>query len=191
VALKLASKNATAIKLAGLAQAAADDALTLPVPFIAQDPHKNLCWAACCAMVNTALVRSGGGGDYPTTVCDVATTVFERDCCGPSDACDVRWNVLHAYQQCGVDCQPIVWAAFDWDAIVHEIGVGRRPIEVYYRWGSQAHVALITGYWKSKDLLYVLDPLYQYGWTHYDNVLSAYGMGRWAGTYYGIGRTLD
>jgi hypothetical protein len=79
-----------------------------------------------------------------------------------------------------------------WTAIEDEIGKKQRPIEVFYLWpdGTYSHVALISGYKRSTQELYVLDPLYSQGWTLYKDVLKAYGSGDWTQTYYGIGYSL-
>ena len=169
------------------------DEFRLPVPFVSQKPYSELCWAACCTMVNQAIAQRYPGQfpDLPTTMCTVVSKIFGKSCC-PDPAqfgADAPEDIDVVYNKCGLPFT--AWPDhFPWDSIEHEIGVAKRPIEAYYRWQAGAHVALIVGYKRSSRWLYVLDPLYGEGWTQYDDVVQGYGLGNWTDTYYNVGYSL-
>jgi Papain-like cysteine protease AvrRpt2 len=199
--LKIPDADATTIPVdMDTSQIPAGDAVQLAIPYVqqvpgpGQKPYAELCWAACCAMVTQALNRCYPGkcSALPQTICQVASTTLEKPCCpNPDDAgCDVTADVNTVYEKCGLPCTQ--WSNyFEWDAVEQEIGIGRRPIEVYFLWTKGgSHVALISGYKSSTHELFVLDPLYGAGWTRYEDVLAAYGWGSWTQSYYGIGFSL-
>jgi Papain-like cysteine protease AvrRpt2 len=166
----------------------AQGGLLLPVPYISQNPAKNLCWAACCEMVLRANNRSD------KRICDLANLFASGTNCCPDatiPACDQDQSAEDAYKKCGVSFQGPYSYAFAWQGLVNEIQIGRRPVEVLYHWndGSGQHLALLTGLHPS-GYVFVNDPWKGWGWMAYQDVLDAYGLGKWIMTYQGIGNSL-
>lgn len=162
--------------------------LLLPVPFISQNPAKNLCWAACCEMVLRANNRTD------KRICDIAALFAGGANCCPDatvQACDQDQSAEDAYTKCGISFQGPYSYAFSWQGLVNEIQIAHRPVEVLYRWndGSGQHLALLTGLHPS-GYLFVNDPWKGWGWMTYQDVLDGYGLGEWIMTYQGIGNSL-
>ena len=148
----------------------------LSIPHIAQE-QTNWCWAAFCEMVfryyNISNVRQ----------CDMASWRFGASCCAApsSSVCNApswpdtvltHWGINHSYTGSSVS----------FGAIQFEIG-SSRPLGTYYAWtGGGAHVALVVGWYDNNDVL-VRDPWYTYGRITYSDLVAAYGLGSWAGTY--------
>jgi len=152
----------------------------LPVRFARQE-QSNWCWAACCQMVFAY---------YGTNVrqCEMASFNFGAACCQSpsSSACNQGSWPEKIYQHWGSRCSRSS-GAFSLATLQTEINNGR-PIEPYYAWSSNgAHVAVVIGYYDNGDLS-VSDPYYGPGRRSYNNVLTAYGMGRWSMTFHDLRR---
>ena len=163
-------------------------ARTLNVPQIAQE-QKNWCWAACTDMVLHYY-------DNPDArQCEFANWLFNQtQCCvDPANpACDrgcsrhevqavyANWNILSTFIERTVPFA-VLQAEIDAD----------RPVEVAFYWnGGGAHVAIVRGWGTNETgpFVRVNDPAYGSGGVYYDDLLTAYGLGRWTLTWTGIQR---
>ncbi len=154
--------------------------IELPINFIGQGEARNLCWAACGAMI----FEASGHGE--ATVCQVTSAVFGYDCCNTS-ICDVPYwpqamydHFQFTYEMAG---GPLTAQALNaW------IGAGW-PIQVYYQWRDSAgedagsHTALIVGLYSNGDLL-VFDPEWGIARKTWNDIYNAYNMGYWRETWY-------
>ena len=151
----------------------------LNVPYKHQE-QTNWCWAACCEMVfhyyNVLNVRQ----------CDMASYQFGANCCAApsSSVCNQGNWPENIYNHWGFTNSKSN-NALSLSSVHYEID-NNRPVEPYYAWtGGGAHVAIIRGYYDNGDLE-VSDPWYGTSRHSYSNVVSAYGLGRWAATYYNL-----
>jgi hypothetical protein len=170
-------------------------ATTLPVPFISQAPYTNLCWAACCAMIDSALKLRYPEqfGNIPTRIEDVAGAVLSSDRC-PSE------NGSGIDRTCWPDCasQVLGYPCQDWphpvsaDYLAGELREGRRPVGVYIEWNDgDAHVLLVVGVDPTGTLFLINDPKspspHAVPWSA---LSSGNGAGRWVDTYLNWGYSL-
>lgn len=151
-------------------------AAALNIPRIAQE-QTNWCWAAFSEMVFRF------HGITNVRQCDMASWRFGASCCAapstsvcnaPSwpDTVLANWGINHSY----------AGSSANLGSIQFEIG-GNRPVGVYYTWlGGGAHVALVTGWYDNNDVE-IADPWYTHGRITYGDLMAAYGLGSWAGTY--------
>jgi hypothetical protein len=168
---------------------------TLPVPFIPQSNYVNLCWAACCAMIDSALkVRYPDHfGNIPTRIEDVAGVVLGSNKCPSEKGAGID-------RTCWPDCASNVlgYPCRDWpravsaDYLAGEIRQARRPVGVYIEWNDgDAHVLLVVGVDPSGNLFLIHDPkspsphAVQWG-----ALYSGNGAGRWTNTYLNWGYSL-
>ena len=110
---------------------------------------------------------------------DVCATT---DCCAsPSQApCNqTRWP-QDVYAQLNLRCT-LSEHGFTADEVRAEIDQGR-PVQVYFDFGTSAHVALIRGYYDG-DWFEINDPQNGNGRRTYLDIQTAYGYGTWAKTY--------
>jgi hypothetical protein len=153
-------------------------AVTLPVPYVSQEPYDNLCWAACCSMVFQKF------GLSTVALCSLATEAFGRDCCSsPDPSCDnTHWpddifeSRSFSHQRGG----PLTLAN-----ILYEINAGR-PVCAVFEWqGGGGHMIAICGYYPNGDVL-IKDPMYGEGRVSLDFVAAAYNRGEWSDSYYNL-----
>jgi Papain-like cysteine protease AvrRpt2 len=165
----------------------AQGGLLLPVPYISQNPAKNLCWAACCEMV----LRANNITDK--RICDIAGLLAGYNCCPDpmSAGGDQAQSAEDAFHHCAFPFQGPLYYAFEWQGLVNEIQIAHRPVEILYHWNDGIqHLALLIGI-HSTGYLFVNDPWKGWGWVKYEDVLNAYGLGKWLYTYQAIGGSLD
>ena len=120
--------------------------------------------------------------------CDMTNWRFGAACCAApsSSVCNAtswpdtvltNWGIHFSYGP----------SAVGFSSIQFEVG-GERPLGTYYAWtGGGAHIALVTGWYDNNDVQ-VSDPWYAYGRITYGDLVSAYGLGSWAGTYTNLRR---
>lgn len=154
------------------------------IDFVAQHPHKNLCWAACGEMV----FRHYG---LAASMCENASLATGRACCagGPDRRCDVTaWpHDLYARAQRLHHGRPFsckqVGGRLRLDEIAEELRK-QRPVQIYFRWRrGGSHTALVTGA-RTDGSLYVVDPQFRRGWLAFNYVVRAYNLGEWADTWH-------
>ena len=157
----------------------------MPVPFVSQEPnqYRNLCWAACGAMI----LR------YKNFNVQLSDVVFRTQ----------EWlgNPNCTPARCDEDLEPwLVYKAFGfgYDRVrdlplapdnVEQLVRARIPIEVYWKWNNGGgHVVLIVGLYADGDLQ-IFDPEKSYNPPQsgdklpYDEVLCAVGnRGSWQDT---------
>lgn len=160
----------------------------LSVPMIKQE-QTQWCWAACSDMV---LHYYGNPG---VAQCEFANWLFSQSaCCNvPSSSlcnrpCQVQ-DVSRVYSNWSVKSS-LVMSTVPFATLDSEVAASR-PVEVAYAWnGGGGHVALVTqtAVVSSRSVVRVNDPAYGSGGVSYDDLLTAYGMGRWFATWTGIRR---
>lgn len=154
----------------------------LGVPYIKQT-QTLWCWAACAEMV----IRF-----YSSVVeqCQLANWLFQRnECCqspssnGCNQGCSFD-DVARVYTNWGVTCNPttnqVPFATF-----ISEIDANR-PVEIGFIWNQGGgHVIIIRGYDQGAggNIALVNDPWYGTGGVKYENLQTAYGQGRWFGSW--------
>lgn len=150
----------------------------LPIPFAHQE-QTNWCWAACCQMV---LAYRG----IPVQQCDMASFQFGANCCAApaSSTCNQGAWPEPVYRHWGSVCLrsngPFT------SSQVQTCIDGDSPVQPYFAWtNGGVHLAVIIGYDSQGDLL-VHDPWFGRSRGSYRNVLSAYGLGHWALTFYDL-----
>jgi len=160
----------------------------LPVPYVSQNPAKNLCWAACCEMA----LRANNVTSWTLSTLAALFAVPGTSC---SDAtapgCDVAQKPEDAYGRLEFHFSGPFPYPFTWQALVNEISTARRPVEALLHWDSngESHAVLLIGL-NNQGYVFVNDPLRGWGWVAYDDVKSAYGLGFWAFSYQEIGYSL-
>lgn len=154
--------------------------LILPVPFVSQQPYKDLCWAACGAMILKYYKVS-------TTLGEIASKVLGLNCNVQPipTVCDtVAWpeDLYGAY---GFSCQT-AGGALSPQAVRAWIA-NLQPIQPYFQWNDDEgnHTVVIVGSYANGDLL-VYDPLAGIIRQTYQSVLYALGRGTWQDTWYNI-----
>jgi hypothetical protein len=167
----------------------------LPVPFLSQAPYHNLCWAACCAMVDRALATKYPGqfGQLPAFVLSVSQVVIQANRCDTDPQAGID-------QTCWPDCACSVlgFPCTAWNSPVSppflcaELTQGRRPVGMFIDWGDgSSHVVLVVGVNSAGGLFAVNDPLSGGIQTcSYDQLISWNGVGRWTKTYFRFGYSL-
>jgi hypothetical protein len=150
----------------------------LTVPFVAQQPYKNLCWAACGAMVLQYYFED-------VEITDVAGKMF-GNCTGMPTRCDQPAWPDEMYKAYGFGCQ-IVEQALTLQAVRAWIA-NTQPVQAYYQWWDDTgHTVLIVGCSADDDWLLVYDPLWGIGWQSYQTVLQGSGRGgTWQRTWCNI-----
>jgi hypothetical protein len=161
--------------------AAAPGSGVLSVPRIAQE-QTNWCWAAFSEMIFKYY------GISSVRQCDMASWQFGAACCAApsSSICNApnwpnavltNWGINHLFTSSSVS----------FSSVQFEIGSGR-PVGSYYAWtGGGAHVAVVIGWYDNNDV-HVNDPWYSVGRISYVDLVAAYGLGTWAGTYTNLKR---
>ena len=168
----------------------------LPIQWIGQQSYKNLCWAACCAMVTSALRQSypNQASNLPTTLIGVATEIIQGGQCAiaaQSGLDQPLWPDCALFELIGL--APV---RKDGDlaqaSLVQEIQANRRPVLLYLEWTGipSAHMVLLAGYDPSTEKFLVLDPAVGTG-TKYYNELSTIDGGTWNMTFYNVGWSLN
>jgi len=160
----------------------------LNVPMIKQE-QTQWCWAGCADMTLHYYGNSG------VRQCDFANWLFGQSaCCSvPSSSlcnrgCQVG-DVSKVYSNWGIR-STLVNSNVPFGTLSLEVSASR-PVEVAYAWnGGGGHVALVvqTDTINGRSVVRVNDPAYGSGGVYYDDLLNAYGMGRWFATWTGIGR---
>jgi ABC-type bacteriocin/lantibiotic exporter with double-glycine peptidase domain len=159
-------------------------AKTLNVPWIKQE-QTNWCWAACCQMVFNYY------GLYAVHQCNMASWLFGADCCAApsSTLCNqgaTADQIVRVYNVNGFQCS-YSNGAFSFGQLQWEID-NNRPLEPAFFWnGGGGHVVIVKAYYDNQTT-YVNDPWYGQGVVKYADLLTAYGMGRWALTFFNLRR---
>src|SRR5665213_1428081 len=122
----------------------------LPVPYFAQNPWVNLCWAACCEMVVTY-----NRVPIPGALNGITSVALQANCSDLSQ-CNVSCWPEVAYARLKFNCAR--WNnAFTPEQILHEIAANR-PIHAMLHWDAgNTHVVTVAGCFANGDL-FVLDP---------------------------------
>lgn len=167
----------------------------LPVSLIFQQPYRNLCWAACCAMVTSALRHSypNQASNLPTTMVSVATEVIRGGQCaipGQTGLDQPLWPDCALFELIGL-APTRMPGCLDEASLVQEIQVNRRPVLLYLEWAGipLAHMVLLAGYDPGTGSFLVLDPAVGPGTKGY-NDLSTIDGGSWSMTFYNVGWSL-
>lgn len=167
---------------------------SLPVPRLLQkDPH--WCWAACAEMVLVYYGREVAGQ------CELAGWLHGvEDCCSaaPGEDCRLgceaeditrvysRWGVRSDFREGGVS----------YFELAGELDAGR-PVQVVFHWAEGGgHAVVVSGCEDGPrgKFLQVNDPWADdpsaehdgLSQVHYDELLTAYGMGTWGYTWTGL-----
>ena len=167
----------------------------LPIQMICQQPYKNLCWAACCAMVTSALRQSypNQASNLPTTVVGVATEVIQGGQCaiaGQSGLDQPLWPDCALFELIGL-APHRKDGGLDQASLVQEIQGNRRPVLLYLEWTGipSAHIVLLAGYDPSTDTFLIFYPAVGTETKGY-NEFSTIDGGTWSMTFYNIGWSL-
>jgi hypothetical protein len=158
--------------------------VVLPVPYVTQQPYKNLCWAACGAMILQYYHTSG------SALADVVSKMFGAKCEAQPipGTCDSTAWPQELYAAYGYTCQsaggPLTPQS------VQAWITNTQPVQPYFQWNDDEgnHTILIVGWYANEpniDLL-VFDPLAGIGRQSYQMVLHAGGKGTWQDTWYNI-----
>ena len=153
--------------------------MILSMPYVAQSPYRNLCWAACCSMVLGHYGRN-------VSVLGVLQSVRGNGCANaaPGSSCDAGVWPDEAFPHLGLRCDRVTGAASVGN-VQFEIN-RNRPVEAYFAWdGGGNHVAVIAGVYDNGQL-HIKDPLMGEGAVSHAYLMSAYGKGSWDLTFYNI-----
>jgi hypothetical protein len=161
----------------------ANQDMILPVPFVSQEPYKELCWAACGSMIFQYYHMSN------VDVLDLASKISKLDCqMNPMPiGCDSAAWPCDLYTAYGFTCQRVL-APLTLRSIRACIA-DMQPIQPYFQWNDDEgnHTVLIVGCYANDDLLvYDPDPMLGTGRQSYQTLLYAYGRGSWQRTWYNI-----
>jgi len=155
--------------------------VTLGITYVTQKPFKNLCWAACGAMIFQYYKIPN------VSIGDIASKVLGLNCnLQPAPAaCDTAVWPQNMYGAYDFSCQT-AGAALSLQSVQAWIA-NMQPVQPYFQWSDDEgnHTVLIVGYYANGDLL-IYDPLWGIGRQTYQFVLYAYGRGTWQDTWYNI-----
>lgn len=156
------------------------------VPMILQT-QTQWCWAACAEMVLRYYGKQGVGQ------CDLANWLFGQSaCCVKSSSslcnrpCQTQ-DVARVFSNWGIRSS-LVGSSIPFKSLDAEIS-NSRPVEVGYVWtGGGGHVVLVvqTRIEKNRAVCQVNDPGLGSGGVYYNDLLKAYGQGRWFVSWTGI-----
>ena len=160
------------------------DGTVIQMPFVDQGAYKNLCWAACCAMVFRRY------GIVSPSLCGLSSQMFGAQCaqdCSSSQCDQACWpdETLANFK---VDFRrkdsPLTLGNVMW-----EINA-QRPVAAIIEWDASGtdqgrHMVLVTGYFSNSDV-FVLDPLNGKGRVGFDYVAAGYNEGEWTESYYNL-----
>jgi hypothetical protein len=176
---------------------------SLAISHVQQGSYRNLCWAACTAMVTSAAACENPVtyGNLPVTIDDVATKVIAAGLggrCAPGPGTSID-------RTCFPDCAingalnlPCRWlqGTVEQQALLDQIGRdGHPPILLVLRSDNTSHVILLSAYSIDQDgtaTFEVCDPLLESPvWVPFDQ-LDPYGQtARWEWTYVDVGPALQ
>jgi hypothetical protein len=151
----------------------------------------NWCWAACmqmtlmfddpastkrqCEFANSAF-NLGSSCENPTsTMCNKPLPIFQVA---------AEWSKLGYNSSFSV-------TALTFDEIKKEIGDNGRPVECGLLWTKGGgHAVLIVGFFEEGDNQWVdiNDPTFKFRRITFDELLQAYGLGKWVKSWTGIRR---
>jgi hypothetical protein len=147
------------------------------VPFISQNPYRELCWAACGAMVLSYKKKVN------VSLADAVSTTLGSSCTPATCNFAEELDLVYTKNKFVCDNKPITLGRQG----VRDLIDAEQPVQVYWQWnnggdGTPGHTVLIVGYRADGHQL-VYNSLEQGGdWLSFGNVCDANGEGTWQAT---------